>query len=272
MSDPVQAPAQTPKPPKAGDNDAAEPVVVVRGLRKGYGGGQGGDDSDVLRGVSLSIGRGELLGLVGRSGSGKSTLLHILGGLDRGYSGEVRVFGRELQALSDRELSRLRNEKIGFVFQSFHLLHHVSCLENVLLPSAFMAKPLPAAVLAEQAREALDRVGLADRANARPSELSGGQRQRVAIARALLFRPELLLCDEPTGNLDAHTGQQIIDLFCRLNAEGQTMLLVTHELRVAQAAARILRIVDGQLEVGSEADVLATSAPLPAALPPGGAS
>lgn len=267
----MSQPVPTHKPPQAGDVTAAsEPVVVVRNLRKGYGDGRGGD-GDVLRGVSLTIGRGELLGLVGRSGSGKSTLLHILGGLDRGYSGEVQVFGRELKTLSDRELSRLRNEKIGFVFQSFHLLHHVSCLENVLLPSAFMARPRPAAALAEQAREALDRVGLADRAHARPSELSGGQRQRVAIARALLFRPELLLCDEPTGNLDAHTGQQIIDLFCRLNAEGQTMLLVTHELRVAQAAARILRIVDGQLEVGSEADVLATSAPPPAQPTEGGA-
>ena len=236
--------------PAAQSPGAAEPVVRARELRKGFG------RDEVLRGVTLSIERGELLGLVGRSGSGKSTLLSILGGLDRDYTGEVRLFGQDLKSLSDRALSRLRNEKIGFVFQSFHLLHHVSCLENVLLPNAFSAQPLPAPRAQEQAREALDRVGLLERAGARPAELSGGQRQRIAIARALLFRPELLLCDEPTGNLDAHTGQQIIDLFRRLNQEGQTMLLVTHELRVAQAARRILRIVDGQLEAGSEADVL----------------
>jgi putative ABC transport system ATP-binding protein len=237
----------------APSQDGAATVVFVRDLRKGFG------RDEVLRGVTLSIERGELLGLVGRSGSGKSTLLSILGGLDRDFTGEVRLFGQDLGSLSDRALARLRNEKIGFVFQSFHLLHHISCLENVLLPNSFAAQPLVPDKAQELGREALDRVGLLDRAASRPAELSGGQRQRIAIARALLFRPELLLCDEPTGNLDAQTGQQIIDLFRRLNKEGQTMLLVTHELRVAQAARRILRIVDGQIEAGSEADVLHTA-------------
>jgi putative ABC transport system ATP-binding protein len=173
------------------------------------------------------------------------------------------LFGQELAQLADGALSQLRNARIGFVFQSFHLLDHVSCVDNVLLPNAFALVPLPRKQALERAREALARVGLGDRWQARPSELSGGQKQRVAIARALLFSPELLLCDEPTGNLDAHTGQQIIELFARLNQDGLTMLLVTHELRVAQAAGRILRLLDGQLITGSTADAL----PAPEAKP-----
>jgi putative ABC transport system ATP-binding protein len=206
---------------------------------------------------------------MGRSGSGKSTLLHVLGGLDREYRGSVQLFGQELLRLSDQKLSLLRNAKIGFVFQSFHLLDHISCVENVLLPNAFAESPLPRRRAHEQAREALFRVGLSDRWQARPSELSGGQKQRVAIARALLFAPELLLCDEPTGNLDAHTGQQIIELFGRLNQDGLTLLLVTHELRVAQAARRILRLSDGQLVSGSASDALPEESGRAAAAPGG---
>jgi putative ABC transport system ATP-binding protein len=244
------------QPPVADDNDALAATVD---LRKGFGRDQ------VLRGVSMRIRRGELVGLMGRSGSGKSTLLHVLGGLDREFTGSVRLFGQDLASLSDQALSQLRNARIGFVFQSFHLLDHVSCVDNVLLPNAFAATPLGRKQAVEQAREALHRVGLGDRWLSRPSELSGGQKQRVAIARALLFSPELLLCDEPTGNLDAHTGQQIIELFARLNQDGLTMLLVTHEQRVAQAAGRILRLLDGQLVTGSAADAL--SEPLPEAKP-----
>jgi putative ABC transport system ATP-binding protein len=249
-------PAADPRPADARPAAAAaatapgEALAVTEQLGKGFGRDQ------VLRGVSLRIGRGELVGLMGRSGSGKSTLLHILGGLDRQYSGSVRLFGQELGQLSDRALSQLRNGRIGFVFQSFHLLDHLSCVDNVLLPNAFADRPLPSRQAVARAREALERVGLGERWQARPSELSGGQKQRVAIARALLFSPELLLCDEPTGNLDAHTGQQIIELFARLHQDGQTMLLVTHELRVAQAAQRILRLVDGQLTTGSAADAV----------------
>lgn len=250
-SDPPN-PQPVPAPPPGA---AGEPLAVTVDLRKGFGRDQ------VLRGVSLSIGRGELVGLMGRSGSGKSTLLHVLGGLDREFTGSVRLFGKELAQLSDQELSELRNARIGFVFQSFHLLDHVSCVDNVLLPNAFAREPLGRKQAVAQAREALARVGLGDRWQARPSELSGGQKQRVAIARALLFAPELLLCDEPTGNLDVHTGQQIIELFARLNQDGLTMLLVTHELRVAQAARRILRLVDGQLVHSSAADALADGQP-----------
>lgn len=245
------APPPGPSPGGEPKTAAKGPVAVTVELRKGFGRDQ------VLRGVSLRIERGELVGLMGRSGSGKSTLLHVLGGLDREFSGSARLFGQELAQLSDQALSRLRNARIGFVFQSFHLLDHVSCVDNVLLPNAFAAAPLPRRQAVEQARHALERVGLAERWQSRPSELSGGQKQRVAIARALLFSPELLLCDEPTGNLDAHTGQQIIELFARLNQDGLTMLLVTHEQRVAQAAQRILRLVDGQLADGSYDEALA---------------
>ncbi len=201
----------------------------------------------VLRGATLRVTEGEFVALVGQSGSGKSTLLSILGGLDREYLGQVRVFAQNLASLSDRALSHLRNRQIGFVFQAFHLLDHQSCLENVLLPNAFAESPLPPAAATERAREALHRVGLVDRARSYPTELSGGQRQRIAIARALYFRPRLLLCDEPTGNLDVQTGQRIIELFADLSRqEGLTLLLVTHEPRVAEVAQRILRMENGR--------------------------
>lgn len=239
MSEATPAPAQAPETPATSD----EPALLAEGVRKRFGPA----DEEVLRGVTLRIDRGELVGLMGRSGSGKSTLLHILGGLDRAFTGRVRVCGQELAALDDRALARLRNDRIGFVFQSFHLLDHLSCAENVLLPNAFAAAPLPHREALTRAEESLERVGLLTRAKSRPAELSGGQKQRVAIARALFFRPEVLLCDEPTGNLDEHTGQQIIDLFRGLHDSGLTLLLVTHELRVAEAARRIVRIEAGEI-------------------------
>jgi putative ABC transport system ATP-binding protein len=252
-------------PARPGDASAAaadkSPLIVAEDIRKRFG--QGEAATEVLRGASLHINAGELVALVGQSGSGKSTLLHILGGLDREFSGKVQVLGQELSALSDAALAHLRNRSIGFVFQAFHLLDHLSCLDNVLLPNSFAEAPLDKAAALERGREALARVGLSGREGARPSELSGGQRQRVAIARALFFRPRLLLCDEPTGNLDVHTGQHIIELFCTLNqAEGLTLVLVTHEPRVAEAAGRILRLQSGQavaaslldLSVGKEKD------------------
>jgi len=175
-------------------------VILVRAdrLTKHYGDGPA--RRAALDGVALSIEEGELCCVLGPSGSGKSTLLAILGGLDRAFSGTVELFGKDVSALRDRELSRLRGERIGFVFQAFHLLPHLSVLDNVLAPALFAdeAAGLPARALA-----LLDKLGLADRAEDTPSHLSGGQRQRVAIARALLLRPKLLLCDEPTGNLDA---------------------------------------------------------------------
>jgi ABC-type lipoprotein export system ATPase subunit len=221
---------------------AAAPILFADGVVRRFG------RDEVLRGASLSLARGELVALVGRSGSGKSTLLSVLGGLDREYSGQVRVFDQELSTLSDAQISQLRNERIGFVFQSFHLLDHLTALENVLLPNTFAATPLSPALASERAREALSRVDLADRASALPPTLSGGQKQRVALARALFFRPQLLLCDEPTGNLDVDTGQKIIELFRTLNQrEGLTLLLVTHEPRVAAVASRVLRIEAGQV-------------------------
>ena len=222
----------------------SEPALILRGIRKRYPPRDGADPSDLLRGVDLAISAGEFVSIEGPSGSGKSTLLHIAGGLDRDYQGEARVFGSELQALSDAELAGLRHRRIGFVFQAFNLLPGLSALQNVLLPDAF-GEGVPDAK--ERARAALQRVGLLDKASARPGSLSGGERQRVAIARALMGRPGLLLADEPTGNLDTRTGDEIIRLFAELNREGLTLLVVTHEARVSAAAGRVLLLHDGVL-------------------------
>jgi putative ABC transport system ATP-binding protein len=202
------------------------------------------EQPELLRGVTLSVSRGEFVAIEGQSGSGKSTLLHLLGGLDRDYQGTVRVLGHDLRALGDRECAALRQRSIGFVFQSFNLLPQLTALENALLPEAFGEIPDALA----RARTALLRVGLAHKARARPSQLSGGERQRVAIARALLARPEVLLADEPTGNLDARTGEGIIDLFRELHRGGTTLLIVTHEVRVSRAASRVLLLNEGRLE------------------------
>jgi putative ABC transport system ATP-binding protein len=214
-------------------------VARVSHLEKRYG------PTPVLRDVALTIDEGELVSLVGRSGSGKSTLLHILGGLDRRYTGAVEVLGHDLAALDDRGLARFRNSEVGFIFQSFNLLDHLTARENVALPSYFGAGATPAA--RARADEALERVGVRDKADALPGELSGGQKQRVAIARALFAKPRLLLADEPTGNLDTETGGQIIELFRALNADGITLVIVTHEERVSAAARRVLRVDDGRI-------------------------
>jgi putative ABC transport system ATP-binding protein len=214
-------------------------VIRLDGVDKAYG------TQPVLRGISLTVASGELLSLVGRSGSGKSTLLHIIGGLDRRYGGRATVLGHDLFALDDRALARFRNREVGFIFQAFNLLDHLTALENVKLPSYFDHGPSVGDD--ERARAALGRVGIGDKAEARPSELSGGQKQRVAIARALFHQPKLLLCDEPTGNLDSETGQQIIELFRTLNSDGLTLVIVTHEERVSSVASRVLRLEDGRL-------------------------
>jgi putative ABC transport system ATP-binding protein len=226
----------------------SEPIIRLESVKKAYGQGKG--RQEVLRGVSLAIEAGEMVALVGQSGSGKSTLLNIIGGLDRADDGAVKVAGNDLVRLHDRGLSRLRNERIGFIFQAFHLLDHLSCIENVALPALFSTAG-DAGVA--RAQEALGRVGLRDLAYRRPTELSGGQKQRVAIARALFNRPALLLCDEPTGNLDTQTGREVISFFQELNQrDGTTLLLVTHEERVSEAAGRVVRIVDGQIRKESE--------------------
>ncbi|HEX3475430.1 MAG TPA: ABC transporter ATP-binding protein [Kofleriaceae bacterium] len=198
-----------------------------------------------LDGVSFSIDAGELVAIVGSSGSGKSTLLNILGCLDTPSRGQYRLAGRDVQGLSDDERSRVRNRQIGFVFQSFQLLHRASALRNVALPLVY--RGIPARERNRRAAEALARVGLSHRMNHRPFQLSGGQRQRTAIARALVSEPSLLLCDEPTGNLDSATAEDILALFHQLHAEHHTILIVTHEPAIAARCPRAIRIFDGRI-------------------------
>jgi len=221
----------------------SKPVITIRKVSKHYGRGAG--RQQVLYDVSVDVLRGELVSIVGTSGSGKSTLLNVIGGLDRDYAGDVTVLNQDYGSLTDNRLAKLRNKRIGFVFQAFNLLDHLTCWENVALPAFFGRHPGDARAMA---REHLERVGLENKINVKPSNLSGGQKQRVAIARALFNKPELLLCDEPTGNLDTRTGQQIIDLFSSLNKNmGITVVIVTHEMRVSQVADRCIRLEDGRV-------------------------
>ena len=203
---------------------------------------------EALRGLTLSVDKGEFLSVLGPSGSGKSTLMHILGCLDQPTSGEYRLMGRDVARLGADERARIRNEEIGFVFQSFHLLARASALENVELPMLYGAKRPSREERRQQAAEALEAVRLSDRATHAPSQLSGGQQQRVAIARALANRPRLLLADEPTGNLDTRTGREILDTFARLNSErGLTVIMITHDRQVAQYASRSVELRDGRI-------------------------
>ena len=199
---------------------------------------------EVLHGVSLEIGEGEFLSLQGASGTGKSTLLHLLGGLDDPTSGEVLASGQSLSAMSSARLAKWRNDEVGFVFQSYHLLPEFDALENVLLP-ARMAHA-NRAESQKRAESLLERVGLAKRMSHLPAELSGGEQQRVALARALINRPQLLLADEPTGNLDSKTGGEVLDLLCELQSEANlTMIIATHDDKVAKRARRTVQLVDG---------------------------
>ena len=221
-------------------------VVRLRDVHKAYG--QGSGRTPVLRGVSLDVRAGEVVALVGQSGSGKSTLLNIVGGLDEADSGLVEVLGADYARTADTQLARLRNRRIGFVFQAFNLLDHLTCLGNVVLPAAFSSER---GGVEDRGLAALGRVGLSNLAHRHPNELSGGQKQRVAIARALIHQPDLLLCDEPTGNLDTETGREVIDLFGDINkSDGVTLLIVTHEERVSDAAQRVVRIADGAIASG----------------------
>src|SRR6185503_13011389 len=229
------------------------PIVRLRDVTKSYG--AGGAATHVLRGVSFDIDSGEFVALVGQSGSGKSTLLNIIGGLDQPDAGEVEVFGVDTIRASDAKRAAIRNASIGFVFQAFNLLDHLTVLGNVVLPASFARGATTPKGAEARGREALRRVGLSDLANRRPGELSGGQKQRVAIARALFNSPTLLLCDEPTGNLDSETGKEVIDFFRELNAkDGVTLLIVTHERRVSSVAKRVIAMRDGMLvETSDEA-------------------
>ncbi|MEE2758347.1 MAG: ABC transporter ATP-binding protein [Myxococcota bacterium] len=208
---------------------------------------QSTQDEFALREVDLTIEAGEFVAIVGTSGSGKTTLLNIMGGLDRDYSGSVLVDGKNLGDLSDQELARFRNQSIGFVFQHFNLLDHLTAAENVALPNAFAPPKDRKSNPLETAKDALKTLGLESKTGENPNNLSGGQKQRVAIARALFFQPKILLCDEPTGSLDTKTGHQIIETFERLNHEGYTIIIITHERRVSDAAKRVIQIEDGRL-------------------------
>jgi ABC-type lipoprotein export system ATPase subunit len=200
-----------------------------------------------LRGVSLTVRRGEVLALRGASGAGKSTLLHLLGGLDSPNAGDIIFAGTNLAALSRLSLAHWRNRQIGFIFQAYHLFPELDALENVCLP-ARMGR-IPADYAEARGEELLQRVGLAERMDHKPYELSGGEQQRVAIARAAINSPDLILADEPTGNLDSHTGGEIIDLLCALREEEQTTLIIaTHDARVAARAPEVLELADGQIQ------------------------
>ena len=223
----------------------AEPIIKLSGVSKTYGRGKA--QNRVLDDLYMQVEEGEFVAVVGTSGSGKSTLLNIIGALDPGFSGEVWVTGQDVGRMSDGRLSQFRNEKVGFVFQQFNLLEHLTCAENVAVPSVFSRSR--SGKTHQRVQQALARVGMAERVDDRPASLSGGQKQRIAIARALFNHAPLLLCDEPTGNLDSKTGQQIIELFRALNAEdGRTLIIVTHEARVSEVAHRVIRLEDGRIK------------------------
>ena len=202
---------------------------------------------EVLRGVDVEIARGDFVTLRGASGTGKSTLLHLIGGLDTPNAGEIIFAGKNISQFSDGELTRFRNRRVGFVFQAYHLLPELTALENVCLPARIAR--ISTGTAAKRAGELLARVGLRDRLDHKPSELSGGEQQRVAIARALINEPELLLADEPTGNLDSHTGGEIMELLQSLRTEKQmTLVIATHDAKVAAAAPRVIQLVDGTIQ------------------------
>ena len=237
----IVTPATTTNAVAAGINT---PLVEVRDVRKNYQLGE--TEVHALRGVSLSIHAGDFVAIMGASGSGKSTFMNILGCLDKPTSGKYLLEGTDVSALAKKELARIRNQKIGFVFQGFNLLGRTTALENTELPMLYSKTNKNERE--RRAREALLQVGLGDRAGHFPSQLSGGQQQRVAIARALVNRPRMLLADEPTGNLDSRTSVEVMEIFQKLNADGLTIILVTHEPDIAQFAKREIVFRDGQIK------------------------
>ena len=218
-----------------------EYIVKLENIKKVYQ--SFGIENEVLKGINLLIRRGEFVSIMGPSGSGKTTLMNIIGCLDTATSGRYYLDGIEVSSLSDDELSEIRNEYIGFVFQQFYLIQYLNVLENVLMPTVYSKKNL--GNLDKRAQNLLERVGLGDRLKYKPNQLSGGQQQRVAIARALINDPELVLADEPTGALDSITAENIMEIFKELNMEGKTVVIITHDKNIASKTDRIIRIQDG---------------------------
>ena len=228
------------EPPAAGN---AGPIIAMNGIRKVYDTGR--VKVEALKGIDLEIGRGEFAAIVGPSGSGKSTLMNLLGCLDTPTGGEYALAGEKVAGLSRDALADVRNRRVGFVFQSFNLLPQITAVENVEMPMLFGG--VPPRERRRRAGELLARVGLADRAEHRPTELSGGQMQRVAIARALAMEPDILLADEPTGNLDSSSGTDIMSLFADLWKQGRTLVVITHDMTLARRTGRIVEMRDGKV-------------------------
>ncbi len=224
-------------------------LIELKNITKTYFLGE--IDVPVLKGITLDIEHGEYVALMGASGSGKSTLMNILGCLDRPTTGDYLLEGEEVGRASGDRRALIRNHKIGFVFQNFNLLPRTSALENVIMPLNYTNGSLSRSECRKRGMAALEQVGIAERAGHQPSQLSGGQQQRVAIARALINRPPLLFADEPTGNLDSHTSVEVMEMFSRLNAEGITVILVTHSEEIANYAKRVIHVSDGQVISGA---------------------
>lgn len=229
-----------------------EILLELRDIKKTYRMGE--VSFPVLHGISLTVKKGEFVSILGPSGSGKSTLMNIIGFLDKPDSGEYDLMGRPVSSLKEKEMAKLRNETVGFIFQNFQLLPRLSAQDNVLLP-LFYGK-VPKKERLPRAKNELERVGLAEKTDNLPKQLSGGQQQRVAIARALVTHPSLLLCDEPTGALDRNTGTQIMEIFKQLNNDGMTIIMITHDKRIASYASRTVHILDGNLYSSEEYEAL----------------
>jgi len=242
MAEPQQPAPEAPQP-NAGSSSGLETVLEARDVTKSYV----LDELvvDALRGVTLEVRRGEMLAIMGPSGSGKSTLMHIVGLLDHPTTGNVTIDGVDVSGMTPNELAAMRNKRIGFVFQSFNLLSRTTAMTNVELPLIYAG--VSAGERSRRSREALDRVGLGNRLTHMPNQLSGGQQQRVAIARALVTEPSIVLADEPTGNLDSRSGVEVMSILQDLNAQGITVVLVTHDARVARHAQRVVHIADGRM-------------------------
>jgi putative ABC transport system ATP-binding protein len=244
----------TENPPPTTTN-GQRPVAELKSVRKTYYKADGTMLVEALGGIDLSIDCGQYVAVMGASGSGKSTLMNILGCLDRATAGSYLLDGRDVSAMDDDELSRIRRERIGFVFQAFNLISELTSVENVEVPLFYQG--LPRRQRYERARECIAQVGLADRGHHRPSELSGGQQQRVAIARALVNNPAIIMADEPTGNLDTKTGLSILELLADLHQQGMTIIVVTHDERVADHCQRIVLLSDGFIE----SDIITKASP-----------